>query len=57
VRYDLMNSLAELAQREQADEPAREALEICSGIARQDITYRDIRDRRRALDQLVRSLS
>ncbi|MBT5656642.1 MAG: hypothetical protein HOI89_02505 [Phycisphaerae bacterium] len=57
VRYDLMKSLAELAEREKSDEHAREALEICSGIARQDIMYRDIRDRRRALDALVRSLS
>ncbi|MBT4766877.1 MAG: hypothetical protein HOO04_00770, partial [Phycisphaerae bacterium] len=46
-----------LAEREKSDEHAREALEICSGIARQDIMYRDIRDRRRALDELVRSLS
>lgn len=57
VRYDLMNSLAKLAQLEKSDDHAREALEICSGIARQDIMYRDIRDRRRALDELVRSLS
>jgi len=57
VRYDLMVSLSELAEREQSEEYAREALEICSGIARQDITYRDIRERRRAIDTLVRSLA
>jgi tetratricopeptide (TPR) repeat protein len=57
VRYDLMVSLSDLAEAEQSEEHAREALEICSGIARQDITYRDIREQRRAIDTLVRSLA
>ncbi len=56
IRYDLMASLTDLAEAEQSEEHAREALDICSGIARQDITYRDIRERRRAIDALVRSL-
>jgi tetratricopeptide (TPR) repeat protein len=56
IRYDLMTSLIDLAEAEQSEEHAREALDICSGIARQDITYRDIRERRRAIDALVRSL-
>ena len=57
VRYDLMVALIDLAEAEQSEEHAREALDICSGIARQDITYRDIRERRRTIDALVRSLT
>ncbi|MBM44531.1 MAG: hypothetical protein CMJ36_05920 [Phycisphaerae bacterium] len=57
IRYDLMESLIELARREQSAEHAREALEICSGIARKDISYRDIRARRTELDELSRELS
>ena len=57
IRYDLMESLIELAKRERSGEHAREALDICSGIARKDITYRDIRSRRKELDELSRELS
>jgi len=57
IRYDLMCSLIDLAKLESAQEQAREALEICSAIARQDITYRDIRDRRHEIDELVRALA
>ena len=57
IRYDLMCSLIDLARLESAQEQAREALEICSAIARQDITYRDIRDRRHEIDELVRELA
>jgi soluble cytochrome b562 len=57
IRYDLMESLIELAKQEQSVDHAREALEICSGIARKDITYRDIRSRRKELDELSRELS
>jgi len=56
VRYDLMLALIEAARFESSEELAREALEICSGIARKDITYKDIRNRRREIDELVRSL-
>lgn len=56
IRYDLMESLIELARQEQSGEYAREALEICSGIARKDISYRDIRTRRKELDELCREL-
>lgn len=56
IRYDLMTSLIAKARAESSEELAREALEICSGIARKDITYRDIRDQRRAIDELVQSL-
>jgi len=52
-----MCSLIDLAKLESAQEQAREALEICSAIARQDITYRDIRDRRHEIDELVRALA
>ena len=57
IRYDLMCSLIDLAKLESSQEQAREALEICSAIARQDITYRDIRDRRHEIDELVRALA
>ena len=57
IRYDLMCSLIDLARIESAQEQAREALEICSAIARKDITYRDIRNRRREIDELVRELA
>lgn len=56
VRYDLMLALIEAARLDSSEERAREALDICSGIARKDITYKDIRDRRREIDELVRSL-
>ncbi|MDP7029737.1 MAG: hypothetical protein QF733_05895 [Phycisphaerales bacterium] len=57
IRYDLMVSLIEMAKTEDCQSHARDALEICSGIARQDITYRDIRDRRREIDELVKRLA
>jgi tetratricopeptide (TPR) repeat protein len=57
IRYDLMVSLIEHARVERSAELAREALEICSGIARKDITYRDIRAKRKEIDQVMRELS
>ena len=56
IRYDLLISLIAAARAERDGEMARDALEICSGIARKDITYRDIRARRKEIDQLVREL-
>lgn len=56
IRYDLMVSMIDLASSEQSEEQAREALEICSSIARKDITYRDIRSRRKEIDQLLKQL-
>ncbi len=56
VRYDMMVSLIEKARNESSEELAREALDICSSIARKDITYRDIRERRHEIDALVKSL-
>jgi hypothetical protein len=57
VRYNLMESLIEHARSERSVELAKEALEICSGIARKDITFRDIRNRRKEIDQLIKDLS
>lgn len=56
IRYDLMVSLMAEAEKEKSTELAREALEICSGIARKDITFRDIRQRRKQIDGLIKSL-
>jgi tetratricopeptide (TPR) repeat protein len=57
IRYDLMVSLMEHARTEQSMELARESLEICSSIARKDITYRDIRICRKQVDELIQQLS
>jgi len=57
VRYDLMNSLAIHAHAEKNLDLAREAQEICSTIMRKNITYRDIRERRKDLDVLIKELS
>ncbi len=56
IRYDLMLSLIELARQEKSLDLAKEALEICSSIARKDITYRDIRLHRKQVDELVKQL-
>jgi tetratricopeptide (TPR) repeat protein len=57
IRYDLMESLIEQAKSLRTADLAREALEICSAIARKDITFRDIRNRRKEIDQLIKDLS
>ncbi len=56
IRYDLMVSLMEHARDETSLSLATESLAICSSIARKDITYRDIRECRKKLDELVRQL-
>lgn len=56
VKYDLMISLIALARDEQDVEAARKAKGICSEIARRDITYRDIRARRKEVDEVIREL-
>ena len=57
IRYDLMVSLMEEARIKRSSELASEAFEICSSIARKDITYRDIRDRRHEIGALISELS
>lgn len=57
IRYDLMISLIEHARQEREVNSAREALDICSLIARKDITYRDIRAKRKEVDQVIRDLA
>lgn len=56
LRYDLMQSLASKAKNDDNIDLAREAMEICSSIARKDISYRDIRECRRTLDDLIKEL-
>jgi tetratricopeptide (TPR) repeat protein len=56
IKYDLMLSLMELAKSEKNGTYAREAGEICSAIVRRDISYRDIRVRRKEIDALVKDL-
>jgi hypothetical protein len=51
-----MQSLAEKAKNDDNIDLAREAMEICSSIARKDISYRDIRECRRNIDELVKEL-
>ena len=56
IRYDLMLSLIDLARDGQSAEDAREAAEICSAIVRKDISYRDIRQKRKEVDTLLKEL-
>ncbi len=57
VRYDLMISLLENAKVERSLDDARNAREICSSIARKDITYRDIREKRNEIEQVIKDLT
>lgn len=57
LRYDLMLSLIELAKGERSVQHAREAAEICSQILRKDISFRDIRDRRKEIDAVIKEIS
>jgi len=56
IRYDLMTALLEHARVEQSIDIAEDAKSICSEIARKDITYRDIRNKRKEVDELIREL-
>ncbi len=56
IKYDLMLSLIALARSEKSGQFARDAAEICSSILRKDISYRDIRQRRKEVDDLVKEL-
>ncbi len=57
IRYDMMLSLIALARDEKSLALAKEALDICSQIARKDIAFKDIRARRKELDVLTKELS
>jgi hypothetical protein len=52
-----MLALIELARAERSLQNAKDAAEICSSILRKDIGYRDIRNRRKELDALVKELA
>jgi tetratricopeptide (TPR) repeat protein len=56
IKYDLMVALMELARSEKNGSYAREAGEICSAIVRRDISYRDIRAKRKEIDGLMKEL-
>lgn len=56
IRYDLMRSLAALAREERSTAYAKEAVEICSVIMRKDISFRDIRAKRKELDTLLKEI-
>jgi tetratricopeptide (TPR) repeat protein len=56
IKYDLMVSLMEQARTEKSGAAAREAGEICSAIVRRDISYRDIRTKRKEIDALMKEL-
>lgn len=56
LRYGLMESLATMAEEQRDLASAEEAYKIGSGIAMQQISYRDIRERRDALQKLIREL-
>jgi tryptophan 2,3-dioxygenase len=57
IRYDLMLALLAAAQDEQSIDHARQAKSICSDIARRNITYRDIRAKRKEVDEVIKNLS
>jgi hypothetical protein len=56
IKYDLMVALMELARAEKNGAYAREAGEICSAIVRRDISYRDIRAKRKEIDALMKEI-
>jgi tetratricopeptide (TPR) repeat protein len=56
IKYDLMLSLIELAKLEKSGAHAKEAADICSAIVRKNIGYKDVRVRRKEVDELIRTL-
>lgn len=56
MRYGLMDALAKHAEDTRDLPSAEEAYKIGSGIAMQQISYRDIRERRDALQKLIKEL-
>jgi tetratricopeptide (TPR) repeat protein len=57
IRYDLMLSLIEQAKLGRSMDVAKEAKDIASAIMRKSVSYRDIRDKRNEIEELIRSLS
>lgn len=56
IKYELMLALMELAKAERSPGAAKEAFEICSAIVRTNIGYRDIREKRKDIEQLRKEL-
>ena len=56
IKYDMMVALMELSRSERNGAYAREAGEICSAIVRRDISYRDIRAKRKEIDALMKDM-
>ncbi|MFO0782250.1 MAG: hypothetical protein U0636_01015 [Phycisphaerales bacterium] len=56
IKYDLMMALLELARLEKSSALAKEAADLCSGIVRKNIGFRDVRQRRKEVDELIREL-
>lgn len=56
IRYDLMTVLADRAQNDRDPDAAEEALKLASGIAIKQINFRDIRERREQIQELLRSI-
>ena len=46
----------ELAKLEKSGAHAKEAADICSAIVRKNIGYKDVRVRRKEVDELIRTL-
>ena len=57
IKYDLMCALLASAREDDSIDLAKQAKEFCSEIARKNIAYRDIRDKRKEVDELIKSLS
>lgn len=57
IKYDLMLALIALAQQEKSSALAKEAADICSTIVRRNISFKDVRQKRKDVDELVRALS
>ncbi len=52
-----MISLLANAREERSLELAKEARNSCTTIIQQDVTYRDIRSARKAVDELIKELA
>ncbi len=51
-----MVSLMDVARAERSLTSAKEAFDLCSAIVRKDISYRDIREKRKEIDALLKEL-